>query len=145
MVDTTILDLPLEILVEILTYLHPDLPKLLELSLVCHTFRHAALCCAIPVKLPLSDNQLQLMNTYRIPVLELSNFQPALYVEYQLGHLNLSRLVEAQLVANDYLGRSTNTILRYSKLYQWYQSANANSILHLVFQSSLLVPNTETK
>lgn len=127
MVDTTILDLPLEILVEILTYLHPDLPKLLELSLVCHTFRHAALCCAIPVKLPLSDNQLQLMNTYRIPVLELSNFQPALYVEYQLGHLNLSRLVEAQLVANDYLGRSTNTILRYSKVYQWYQSGNANS------------------
>ena len=114
MVDTTILDLPLEILVDIFTYLHPDLPKLLELSLVCHTFRHAALCCAIPVKLPLSDNQLQLMNTYRIPVLELCNFQPALYVEYQLGHLNLSRLVEAQLVANDYLGRSTNTILRYN-------------------------------
>ena len=114
MVETTILDLPLEILVEILAYLHPDLPKLLELSLVCHTFRNAAICCAIPVKLPLSDNQLQLMNTYRIPVLGLSNFQPALYVEYQLSHLNLSRLVEAQLVANDYLGRSTNTILRYS-------------------------------
>ena len=108
---TTILDLPLEILVQILSYLHPDLPKLMEFSQVCHHFRNASLCCAIPVKLPLSDNQLQLMNTYRIPVHSLCNTQPALYVEYQLAHLNLSRLTEVQLIANDYLGRSTNSIL----------------------------------
>ena len=46
----TILDLPLEILVEILSYLRLNLQGLMELSSVCHRFRSAVFCCPIPVR-----------------------------------------------------------------------------------------------
>ena len=83
----------------------------MELASVCHKFRSAAFCCPIPVRLPLSDQRLQLMRTYKIPIKSLCNVQPSMYVAYQLASLNLNRLTEAQLVANDYMSKSKKTIL----------------------------------
>jgi len=107
----TILDLPLEILVEILSYLRLNLQGLMELASVCHRFRSAVFCCPIPVRLPLSEQQLVLMRCYKIPVNNLCNVQPSMYVSDQLSRLNLQRLTEAQLVANDYLSKSKKTVL----------------------------------
>ena len=111
MTRTSLVDMPLEILVEIFSYLHLNLSDLMDLASVCHKLRAAAFCCPIPVRLPLSDQKLQLMKTYKIPVKSLCNVQPSMYVAYQLAHLNLNRLMEAQLVANDYLSKSKKTIL----------------------------------
>ena len=94
---TTILDIPLEILVEILNYLRLNLQGVIEIASVCHRFRAAVLCCPIPIRLPLSNQQLHLMRIYKIPVISLCNVQPSMYVSDQLGHLNLQRLEEAQL------------------------------------------------
>ena len=69
----------------------------IELASVCHRFRAAVFCCPIPIRLPLSDQQLHLMRSYKIPVISLCNVQPSMYVSDQLSHLNLQRLEEAQL------------------------------------------------
>lgn len=108
----TIQDLPVEVLVHIFNFLRPlSLANVMELASVCRNFRNAATAVAVPVRLPLQDEQLHLMSKYKIPVYSLYNSQPALYVKYQVGLLNLSWLSEAQLVANDYLAKSNRTIL----------------------------------
>lgn len=84
---------------------------MMEIAIVCSKFRFAALKCPVPIRLPLQDRQLHLVSKYKIPVSSLYNEQPALYVNYQVATLNLSRLNEAQLVANDYLAKSNMTQL----------------------------------
>ena len=108
---STILDLPVEILEYIFSYLHLNLSTMMEIATVCSKFRMAVLTCRIPIRLPLDDQQLHLVSKYKIPVLNLYNEQPALYIKYQVATLNLSRLQEAELVANDYLAKSNMTQL----------------------------------
>ena len=79
----TILDLPLEILEHIFSYLHLSLYSMMEIAIVCSKFRFAALKCPVPIRLPLQDRQLHLVSKYKIPVSSLYNEQPALYVNYQ--------------------------------------------------------------
>ena len=133
----TILDIPLEILVEILSYLRLNLQGVMEVSSVCHRFRAAVFCCPIPVRLPLSDQQLHLMNSYKIPVNTLCNVQPSMYVSDQLCYLNLQRLSEAQLVANDYLSKSKKTTLspQYWTLLRYLHPCNTlKGIQIIIFQ-----------
>ncbi len=110
-IGTTISDLPLEILELILSFLRLDLAELVALASINRKFREAALRTPLPVRLPLNDKQLQIMAKRRIPVLSLYNREPAMFVKYQVGHLNLQRLQEAQIVAGDYLSRSNMTEL----------------------------------
>ena len=134
---TSLLDLPMEILVEILTYLRLDLMGLMEIASVCHKLRSAAFCCPISVRLPLSDQKLHLMRSYKIPVKSLCNVQPSMYVADQLIHLNLRRLSEAQLVANDYLSKSKKTILSpqyWTLLRHIYPFSSLKGIFSLCFQ-----------
>ena len=109
--DTSILDLPPEVLDYIFDYLQLNLASLLELALVCRQFRSAAYRQSIPVKIPLLDQALQVIVTHQIPVSMLCNREPALFVKYQIGQLNLRRLNSAQLVASDYLAKSNNVQL----------------------------------
>ncbi len=139
MPPVNLLDLPLEILVEIFSYLRLNLQGLVELASVCHKLRDAAFCCPIPVRLPLSDQKLKLMRNYKIPVKSLCNVQPSMYVAYQLAHLNLRGLTEAQLVADDYLSKSKKTVLSpqywalLKHLYPSYTLKGISKILDFVF------------
>ena len=81
---STILDLPVEILEYIFSYLHLNLSTMMEIATVCSKFRMAVLTCRIPIRLPLDDQQLHLVSKYKIPILNLYNEQPALYINYQV-------------------------------------------------------------
>ena len=81
---STILDLPVEILEYIFSYLHLNLSAMMEIATVCSKFRMAVLTCQVPIRLPLHDQQLHLMSKYKIPILNLYNEQPALYINYQV-------------------------------------------------------------
>ena len=107
----SILDLPPEVLDYIFEYLQLNLTGLLELALVCRQFRNAAYRQSIPVKIPLQDEVLRVIVHNHIPVNMLCNREPALFVKYQIGQLNLRRLNSAQLVANDYLAKSNKVLL----------------------------------
>jgi len=108
---SSILDLPPEVLDHIFEYLQLNLTGLLELALVCRQFRNAAYRQSIPVKIPLQDEALRVIVHNHIPVNMLCNREPALFVKYQIGQLNLRRLNSAQLVANDYLAKSNKVLL----------------------------------
>ena len=66
------------------------------------------------------------MKCYKIPVNTLCNVQPSMYVSDQLCYLNLQRLSEAQLVANDYLSKSKKTTLspQYWTLLRYLHPCN---------------------
>ena len=54
-------DLPPEVLEMIFSYLQLNLQGLLELSMVCRLFRDVARRVPVPVKIPLQDSQLAVM------------------------------------------------------------------------------------
>ena len=59
--DMELTDLPPEVLEMIFSYLQLNLQGLLELSMVCRVFRDVARRVPVPVKIPLQDSQLAVM------------------------------------------------------------------------------------
>ena len=137
----SVLDLPPELLDYIFEHLQLNLTGLLELALVCRQFRNAAYRQAIPVKIPLHDDALRVIVHNRIPVNMLCNREPALFVKYQIGQLNLRRLNSAQLVANDYLAKSNKVLLSpfYIEILDHLTKFSSNSLRSLMLNVDLQV------
>ena len=137
----SILDLPPEVLDYIFEHLQLNLTGLLELALVCRQFRNAAYRQSIPVKIPLNDDALRVIVHNRIPVNMLCNREPALFVKYQIGQLNLRRLNSAQLVANDYLAKSNKVLLSpfYIEILDHLTKFSSNSLRSLMLNVDLQV------
>ena len=137
----SILDLPPELLEYIFEHLQLNLTGLLELALVCRQFRNAAYRQSIPVKIPLHDDALRVIVHNRIPVNMLCNREPALFVKYQIGQLNLRRLNSAQLVANDYLAKSNKVLLSpfYIEILDHLTKFSSNSLRSLMLNVDLQV------
>ena len=146
--SATILDLPLEVLEMIFSYLHLNLQDLMELTQVCRKFRVAVLSCPIPIRLPLQDEQLLIVSKYQIPISSLYNEQPSLYVQYQVSALNMNmcRLHEAQLVANDYLPKSNLTQLSpHYMAILLYLTVAKNSLRKLIVNVDLSTEDINKK
>ena len=141
----SILDLPPEVLDYIFEYLRLNLTGLLELALVCRQFRHAAYRQSISVKIPLKDEALRVIVHNRIPVKMLCNREPALFVKYQIGQLNLRRLSSAQLVANDYLAKSNKVLLSpfYIEILDHLTKFSTTSLRSLMLNVDLQVANDQ--
>ena len=141
----SILDLPPEVLDYIFEYLKLNLTGLLELALVCRQFRHAAYRQPIPVTIPLQDEVLRVIVHNKIPVNMLCNREPALFVKYQIGQLNLRRLVSAQLVANDYLAKSNKVLLSpfYIEILDHLTKFSSNSLRSLMLNVDLQLSEEE--
>ena len=141
----SILDLPPEVLDYIFEYLKLNLTGLLELALVCQQFRHAAYRQTIPVTIPLQDEVLRVIVHNKIPVNMLCNREPALFVKYQIGQLNLRRLVSAQLVANDYLAKSNKVLLSpfYIEILDHLTKFSSNSLRSLMLNVDLQLSEEE--
>lgn len=140
-----ITDLPPEILETIFCYLQLNLQGLLELAMVCRTFRDVAYSVPVPVKIPLQDKPLQVMREHHIPVSSLCNREPSLFVKYQIGQLNLRRLTHAQLVAGDYLAKTNMVELssHYLEILEHLTIFCSGTLKHLMVNVDLLPPHRQ--
>lgn len=133
-------DLPPEVLEMIFSYLQLNLQGLLELSMVCRLFRDVARRVPVPVKIPLQDSQLAVMQDHNISVSSLSNREPSMFVKYQIGRLNLRRLTNAQLVAGDYLAKTNRVELspHYVEILEHLSKFSRNTLRHLMLNVDLV-------
>ena len=143
-----ITDLPPEILEVIFSYLQLNLQGLLELAMVCRAFRNVVYRVPIPVKIPVQDKCLEVLRHHQIPALALCNREPSLFVKYQVGQLNLRRLVSAQLVANDYLAKTNKVDLspHYVEILEHLSRFSHKTLRHLMVNVDLmLMPGSKDK
>ena len=87
-----ITDLPPEVLERIFLYLSPDIKILRSLSHVNSQFEALAARVPVTVHIPLEEEDLNWLKTFKVPVRSLVNCEIAAYVSDQIFSLNLSRL-----------------------------------------------------
>ena len=112
---TAITDLPPEILERIFLYLSSDIKSLRRLSEVCFVFRAVVTSVPVNVHIPLKEDDLTWLRTFRVPVRSLVNCEIAAYVSDQIFSLNLSRLQVAKLVGYDYQSKKCEVTPQYWK------------------------------
>ena len=146
--STEILDLPPEILERIFSYLRLDLLWLTRLAAVCRKFRDTAYRVPINVKIPLTNNELEIFSRHKIPVTFISNMEPSYFVKYQFNQLNLSRLKVAQLISNDYLRKKYELSPHYIELLEhlaYHSIGTKSSLSHLQINVDLIRESTSLR
>ena len=112
---TAITDLPPEVLERIFLFLSSDIELLRSLSEVCSQFLAVVAKVPVSVHIPLKEDDLAWLRSYRVPVRSLVNCEIAAYVSDQIFSLNLSRLRVAKLVGYDYQSKKCEVTPQYWK------------------------------
>ena len=112
---TAITDLPPEVLERIFLFLSSDIELLRRLSEVCSLFLAVAVSVPVNVHIPLKEDDLSWLRTYRVPVRSLVNCEIAAFVSDQIFSLNLPRLQVAKLVGYDYQSKKCEVTPQYWK------------------------------
>ena len=115
---TAITDLPPEVLERIFLFLSSDIELLRRLSEVCSLFLTVAVSVPVNVHIPLKEDDLSWLRTYRVPVRSLVNCEIAAFVSDQIFSLNLSRLQVAKLVGYDYQSKKCEVTPHYWQILQ---------------------------
>jgi hypothetical protein len=131
-------ELPPEVLDNIFCLLRPDLSRIVQLASVCRLFRRVAYNIPTAVHLPLSDDKINVLTANKVPVSQLVNRDPAMFVSHQIYALNLKRLVTAELEAADYLTNTPELSPHYVDLLTHVVKNASKSLKHLVANADLV-------